>query len=302
VNYIFYHQNCYDGFGAAWAAWQHFGDKGAKYIPLSYGTSQLSDIDLQKEDNVFFVDFSISNEDFEKLVDLVKTVTILDHHQTALDRFTDLSPYPGSTYELRRDNVYVLFDMNKSGALITWEYFHPNVPIPPLISYISDRDLWLFKYPQSKSIHALLSAMPMDFMQWTNISNKLYCSEEPVIHGNLLLDAQERTVSMICKKAYMTNISGYMVPIVNSTSHWSEVTNKLLDIYPYAPFAASYSDQPDGMRLYSLRSRADEDVDVAALALHFGGGGHVHAAGFKLPVTLQPIGLITLKEQSEEEK
>ena len=35
----------------------------------------------------------------------------------------------------------VLFDMNRSGAMISWEYFHLERPIPDLFRYIQDRDL-----------------------------------------------------------------------------------------------------------------------------------------------------------------
>jgi hypothetical protein len=37
VRYVLYHSNCYDGFGAAYAAWKKFGDEGTKYLPVSYG-------------------------------------------------------------------------------------------------------------------------------------------------------------------------------------------------------------------------------------------------------------------------
>jgi nanoRNase/pAp phosphatase (c-di-AMP/oligoRNAs hydrolase) len=44
------------------------------------------------------------------------------------------------------------------------------------------------------------------------------------------------------------------------------------------PFAACYWDTPNG-RVFGLRS--DENgLDVSAIAKNYGGGGHVHAAGF----------------------
>ena len=32
---VYYHKNCSDGFGSAWAAHKYFGDR-AKYIPISH--------------------------------------------------------------------------------------------------------------------------------------------------------------------------------------------------------------------------------------------------------------------------
>ena len=33
---IIYHDNCADGFGAAWAAYKKFGADGAEYLPMNY--------------------------------------------------------------------------------------------------------------------------------------------------------------------------------------------------------------------------------------------------------------------------
>jgi nanoRNase/pAp phosphatase (c-di-AMP/oligoRNAs hydrolase) len=47
-----------------------------------------------------------------------------------------------------------------------------------------------------------------------------------------------------------------------------------------APFAACYYDKP-GARVFSLRSRGDDGMDVSAIAAIYGGGGHRNAAGFQ---------------------
>jgi oligoribonuclease NrnB/cAMP/cGMP phosphodiesterase (DHH superfamily) len=285
MKYVFYHGSCYDGFGSAFSAWKKFGDT-AKYIPASYGKTNIFDQDFQPQDEVYILDYSIDNDEFETLVESVSKVVMLDHHKTALERFTNLQPYPETRYELKKDNVYVLFDMEKSGALLTWEYFHPGTWTPNLIKFISDRDLWTFNLPETKAIHALLTSRAMDFEVWDKIRISLTNNNTLVTIGESLMELQDQTVTMICKKAYMTNVAGYTVPAVNSSSHWSEVGNKLLDLYPAAPFALSYCDQPDGMRMMSLRSRAGSDFDVSAIAGLFSGGGHRNASGFRFPVLL----------------
>ena len=42
LNYVLYHKNCNDGFGAAWVAWQALGNQ-AKYIPCLLYTSDAAD-------------------------------------------------------------------------------------------------------------------------------------------------------------------------------------------------------------------------------------------------------------------
>lgn len=46
------------------------------------------------------------------------------------------------------------------------------------------------------------------------------------------------------------------------------------------PFAACYWDTPTH-RIFSLRS-SDTGMDVSTIAKQYGGGGHVHAAGFRV--------------------
>ena len=285
MKYVFFHGNCFDGFGAAFAAWKKLGNE-AKYIPQFYGKEHVMDTPFNPEDEVYIVDYSVSNEEFEKLANTVSKVVILDHHKTALERFTGLSPYPDPRYFHAADGVYVDFNMDESGALITWKYFHPEKPVPMLIQWVSDRDLWQFKLSSTKPVHALLTSKKMDFAVWDELMKIGESAPQSLVDtGSLLLSQQDQTVDMILKKAYMTKIAGYTVPVVNASSHWSEVGNKLVDLYPGYPFAASYTDQPDGTRMYSLRS--NDKFDVSAIAQLFGGGGHKQASGFKVQIDLQ---------------
>lgn len=49
-----------------------------------------------------------------------------------------------------------------------------------------------------------------------------------------------------------------------------------------ARVAACYWDTPEG-RVFSLRS-TDTGPDVSEIAKAYGGGGHAHAAGFRVPL------------------
>jgi hypothetical protein len=56
----------------------------------------------------------------------------MDHHKSALEDLKGLSP-----------NIY--FDMERSGAQLAWNYFHPGVKPPKFIQYIEDRGSIEFK-------------------------------------------------------------------------------------------------------------------------------------------------------------
>jgi oligoribonuclease NrnB/cAMP/cGMP phosphodiesterase (DHH superfamily) len=75
---------------------------------------------------VYILDFSYDEETLRNLYKKVEVV-VLDHHKTAEKDLKDLS--------------FAKFDMNKSGAMMAWEYFHPEKEVPLMIRYIQDRDL-----------------------------------------------------------------------------------------------------------------------------------------------------------------
>jgi len=152
--YVLYHGQCYDGFGAAYAAWKKFGDT-AKYIPVSYGYPPP---EMPDAEEVYIVDFSYPQAVLQEMVDAGLRVTVLDHHKTAQET---LLPMVGTS-----KNLAIQFDMERSGALIAWEAFHPRVPAPLLIQHISDRDLWQFKLDGTAKIHKALVSYPMDFELW----------------------------------------------------------------------------------------------------------------------------------------
>ena len=262
--YVLYHSNCYDGFGAAYAAWKTLGDT-AEYIPVSY--SKPPPI-MNPGSIVYIVDFSYKRD---VLIELSKQhlVVVLDHHKTAMEDLKDLN---------NQLNLNVTFDMNKSGAMLAWEYFHPNVNPPKLIQLIQDRDLWQFKIPGSKELHVYLQSIDFDFKQWDNTD-----VEKAIVQGSAITQFRDKQVEMICRNAIETTIqtpSGH-VPcvVVNATAFWSEVGNHLLEKFPNSQMAASFGYMKNGKVMYSLRTRGD--FDCSEVAKEFGGGGHKPAAGFE---------------------
>jgi len=74
------------------------------------------------------------------------------------------------------------------------------------------------------------------------------------------------------------------VPVVNC---YEDIMSDLVGELAHGfPFAAGYQDQ-GSLRKWSLRSNSG-GIDVSAIASRFGGGGHLHAAGFttRLPKDL----------------
>ncbi|MGH9333969.1 MAG: phosphohydrolase, partial [Vicinamibacteria bacterium] len=121
---VLYHAFCADGFGAAWAAWKRLGER-AEYLPVQHGAPPPS---IPKESDVYILDFSYPRAEIEEMKARVASLQVIDHHRTAEEELRGLE--------------YAVFDNRKSAAVLSWEYFHPGEPVPELLRYVMDRDLW----------------------------------------------------------------------------------------------------------------------------------------------------------------
>lgn len=265
--YILYHGNCPDGFGAAWAAWKKLGD-AATYLPVQH---DLPMPELEAGAQVYIVDFSYPADVLQPLSELMHSIIVLDHHKTAQEGLAGLPHL--DELEAGQGNIGVLFDMEKSGAMLAWEYFHPNEPVPELIRYVQDKDLWQFKLPDSKAFSAGLSSYPFDFEFWDTLDIKQLKQE-----GHIILRMSNNLVERLMDRVYWRDLGGYHIPVVNSPFFGSDLGHTLCQRFPEAPFAASYSDKDANKRIWELRSEGD--FDVSAVAKQLGGGGHRNAAGF----------------------
>jgi len=282
--YVLYHAQCCDGFGAAFAAWKYLSNS-AKYIPVGYGQKLP---DMEPGSTVYMLDIAFSPETTMQLSIDHKQVIVLDHHKTAYENFIkDQGRFSQGinderNYRFNGDHCLINIDMDRSGAGVAWDYFHTcadNPNRPKLINLIEDRDLWLFKYPETVNLHSYLLSIPFDFGLYNDLLNNTVL-ELKCVEGAALSRMTDQIVDKICKNARVDdNFLGHKAVVVNATSHWSEVGMKLLDLYPDVDFSCSYSDIRNEVRMFSLRSK--KNFDVSKVAEQFGGGGHAQASGFK---------------------
>lgn len=260
-----YHGNCADGFGAAWAYRKH--NPTAEFHA---GVYQDDPPDCTGRD-VVIVDFSYKRPVMEKIIEQAKSVTVLDHHKTAQD---DLEPL------LESGAIKGMFDMEHSGAMLTWMWFHGDNPPPPLLHYIEDRDLWRFRYPETRAIQAAVFSYPYNFAVWDDLM-KAECLDTLEVEGRAIERKHHKDIAElvgVCKRR-MT-IGGYDVQVASLP--YTLTSDAGLLMAKGEPFAACYWDTPD-WRVFSLRSD-DDGIDVSEVAAKYGGGGHHNAAGFRVPL------------------
>lgn len=251
---VLYHAECADGFGAAWALWRVF--PSARYLPVKHGNPPPDGLTGQR---VVIVDFSYGRDQLETMASTTESLLVLDHHVTAEKALEGLP--------------YAYFDLKKSGAVLAWEWASPN-PIPWLLDYIQDKDLWTWTLPGSREINAAIASYPFDFETWNRFSRKDLEHE-----GRAILRYEGEIVGKLSAQAVMVEFLGETIPSVHSAVLTSQIGERLSADHA---FCLIWHDR-DGRRYYSMRSRED-GTDVGSIAASFGGGGHTHAAGFSVPL------------------
>lgn len=263
-----YHGNCADGFGAAWVFTRHSGQD----FDFHPGVYQDPPPDVDGRD-VYLADFSYKLPVMESIIDRAKSVTLIDHHKTALD---DLAPIMG--------RMRCHCGLDHSGAMLAWQFFKEGEP-PQLLKHIEDRDLWRFALPHTREIQANVFSHPYDFDVWDGLMSApvdQLVSEGKAIERKHFKDISELVAAFKHRRV----IGGHSVPVSNLPYTLTSDAGHLMA--EGEPFAACYWDTPEG-RVYSLRS-TDAGIDVSEIAKQYGGGGHRNASGFRVPYTHELAG------------
>lgn len=314
---IVYHADCADGFTAAWVAHRHFQALGIEPELRRgiYGQGAVCEADVAGRD-VYLLDFSYRRAHIEALAAAARSLTLLDHHESAWKEWGEIAP-EGSGHEgllVERGNMHVYFRRDQSGAMMAWMHFNPNYQVPAasaqdrafirhalgmdhgrldmeaveLVRYVEDRDLWRFALPQSREVNAWIFSHPYDLAEWDELAyvlNRDELKSFAIREGRAIERKHFKDIKEFAALAVTDMlIGGRLVAAVNCPYHWgADMGHHLLAEYPAIPFAATWYERSDGRRVFGLRSRKGSDVNVAEIAKAYGGGGHPNAAGFDMP-------------------
>lgn len=287
---VIYHANCPDGFTAAWVAARALD--GAELFEGRYGDDPP--YDLARGRDVYVVDFSYPREKLLALNDAARTspggavartpwmLRVLDHHRTAE---ADLQDLPFCT-----------FDMDRSGAALAWDFFHPNERgrRPWIVDYVQDRDLWRFELPNSEEVSLWIRCAGYSLEAWDEMADRLL--DDVLEEARGCKRYLDHYVDDALRNAYSVRFE-YQIPdpqgapadllwteepavAVNvSYTGISDVLNGALE-RTGVRVAVGWHITSDGDVFCSLRSV--KGFDCSLIARHFGGGGHAQASGFRL--------------------
>lgn len=265
---ILYHgSHCTDGFGAAYAAWKKFGD-AAEYVPLSRG--EVPPVESVRGKDAYFVDFSYTKDVMDEFAAAAASLTVLDHHEGVQDV---IESFPNH-----------VFDGNRSGAGIAWDFFHPDAPRPKLINHVEDDDLFRFALPDTREIITFLEVQPFEFALWDDFATKL---DDPEAREAMLVKARtyreyfEILANLSVENAKLVSFEGMEIYFAQAhplKSLKSLVGNLLAR--KQGPCALVVSAHPNG---YGVSIRGDGSLDVSRIAAKYGGNGHPSSSGFLIP-------------------
>ena len=266
----FYHAGCPDGFGAVWSVRRAWGDDG-RYIGRSHDDPLPFD---ELEDKlVVFVDIAVDNQQLCRLSEVASHIILLDHHVSAQLRYqSDLE----TVNRLEAEGHEIYFDLDHSGAVLAWNYFHPDEPTPELLDYVEDQDLWSWKLSGSEQVNAAIASYPREFDAWDILAER--SSEDLIREGEPIVRSNKMEVRRAVQKTQPMRIGEKRLEAVNATSNRSAIGHELAKRTAFgAAWGCVYRISGDKVHatLYSIG-----DLDVSQVASRLGGGGHRNAAGF----------------------
>lgn len=264
---VLYHGQCADGFGAAFAAWLALGDT-ADYLPCVYG-DPVPDVGGR---DVFILDYAFDPEVLQDMGTRARSITLLDHHVSAQKRLAGLQLACCARLH---------FDLQRSGAVLAWEHFHPQRPLPFMFRAIQARDLWTWDEPDASSFLASLDLMPMDFGAWKSVLDMEPAELARLIERGAAMEAKFAALcESIAQKPSAISIDGEHGLMVNATSEFASSVGNILSAR-CGTYCLIWRLDDRARLKCSLRSV--RGFDVERLAARFGGGGHAQAAAFILP-------------------
>jgi len=296
-DYVIYHKNCYDGFCGFF---------------IFSGTNKISDDAIIYPDvpsakfpppnlhgkTVIIIDVAYKKQVLEKIFNQAKYVLFIDHHITIKNDVVQL-------ITLYNDRHQVVYNDDKSGASLVWDYFYPDKPMPWFVKYIEDNDIGRWKYKHT--IPFLLSLhvnYPTDLSKDTLTKwNKLYdikIVKQLIKLGRIYSDYEEHLLESNAKryslesfpshklyndyKHFFNKPGQYKVAVVNGNGCPSaSLLGKKIMNDVECDFCMLWTLHMDRKEyVISFRSK---HTDVGEIAKLFDGGGHTLASACSIPIT-----------------
>lgn len=282
-----YHDKCQDGLGALASAMAGVGNHSFTAVPRTIGMPSNQAYFKRDDAIVVYMDYCPSLEELTATAEN-QLVVVLDHHKTSEKTLSGLgTPVRDLNelieyYEKGAKGVLKIFDMNKSGAGISWDFFNPGKDRPRIINAIEKRDLWIFDEESVDLVSTVLYAYQLkaeDILR--SIRNETEESfNEIKDQGRAILNYKNTLVSELAKSKHLITLTDYTVMcVLNSHILQSELGNYMLETTTHSRIAVVYHvNSLHHFVKISLRGHKGDSF-ARRVAEKMGGGGHDSASG-----------------------
>jgi len=290
---IITHKNCVDGCCSQAILRSKYGND-AEYLELDHvnldptkdkdAPKYLEQIFAQKNSEVVISDFCLNTEMIDRLLEQNNKVVILDHHASNI-RYVE--PFEKRMANGEKLNLHINFakQNDRSGSMLTWEYVYPNVEPPLAVEYVSDGDIWKFKFGNTTKHfytgllepHGDPENVPTELWDKliidNNETNKLVGIGEP-LHAQYMSEVMYYTT-----KATPISLNGKPGLMVEAPKKYTSDLGNQLALLGGGFGLVYFVDEETQVVRCSLRSV--DPFTVNDLAMKWGGGGHPQASAFR---------------------
>lgn len=266
-----FHAHCLDGLGAAAVVRRRFPD--CDLLAMQHGDTPP----VVEGRDLVMVDFGLPLPAMRTLRAQARSFTWLDHHRSQL--------------EVHRQLGLGVLDIAECGASLTWRELFPGEPVPPIIAYIKDKDLWTWALPESRAVAAGVWAT---FQNGKDLPGLLAADPMAMaaIGRPFLLKQQQRVHAAVQTGKPMSDafgLAGVRAFAVPARGDLNEIADHILAATDNGglgyDLAVMFYRKRNGAWIHSLRS---ERIDCLSIAMPRGGGGHPAAACFLAKVPQVP--------------
>ena len=266
------HHDDLDGYAAARVVAKFEKDYNKEHFFEANYKRELPFDKIKKNEKVYVVDYSFSDSQIDllqKLMQITNNIIWIDHHKSSIEMLKNHPEF---------NNINGIVKDGISGAALAYMYLY-NVKyddIPLYLKYVSDYDLWLYRYGKNTeyfSCYMNSVKFSIDSYIWEELESNNSFLNEIIEDGKVIRRYIETQYQSIRDGyGYECDVEGYKAFVVNSHGNSWVFGNKIneYDLCVLWKF--------DGERYcYSLYSH--KDVDCSEIAVRYGGGGHKAAAG-----------------------
>ncbi len=271
----------------------HDGKGSAAIVKRVYPEAELLGINhdmeipyeqIESHDKIVICDISLPVKYMFKLNE-TKDLVWIDHHISVIEEYDEI---------MAQGENEPIKGLRRSGTAaieLTWEYFHPQEPVPEGVKLLALQDIFDLRDPRVLPFEYACQSMGVnrpDEPIWDDIFSGNINIEAMVDKGNAILSwIKIRDYRLVRGMSFTSHYKGLKCICANMPQGKSAFYDSIPHIETYDFMVNFFMNKRNCWNLSFYTSK--DNVDVSKIAAEFGGGGHAKAAGASALKELPPF-------------